>query len=292
MPSRSRRTARPPTSPTTRSGTVTPITTATNTAGTPITVGRRPDAIAITPDGKTAYVTNYCSGTVTPITTATNTPGTPITVGNDPDAIAITPDGKTAYVVNYRRGHGDPDPTATNTAGTPITVGGDPSIAITPDGKTAYVTNAGSGTVTPITTATNTAGTPITVGSGPDASRSRRTGRPPTSPIRLGHGDPDPDRYQYGWHADHSRSTPRTPSRSRHSNPAAPLGLRSCSKAHQPRPRPAPRRAVNLWGGPGGAPADRADRRAPRRLRSHRGAVRVVPVAHRLCGRPDFPGER
>ena len=56
MPSRSRRTARPPTSPTRARGTVTPIATATNTAGTPITVGSDPDAIAITPDGKTAYV--------------------------------------------------------------------------------------------------------------------------------------------------------------------------------------------------------------------------------------------
>ena len=40
------------------SGTVTPIATATNTAGPPITVGNDPNAIAITPDGKTAYVAN------------------------------------------------------------------------------------------------------------------------------------------------------------------------------------------------------------------------------------------
>ena len=47
------------------SGTVTPIATATNTAGTPITTGSNPVAIAITPDGKTAYVVNDGSGTVT-----------------------------------------------------------------------------------------------------------------------------------------------------------------------------------------------------------------------------------
>ena len=58
------------------SGTVTPITTATDTAGTPITAGSDPYAIAITPDGKTAYVANNGSGTVTPITTATDTAGT------------------------------------------------------------------------------------------------------------------------------------------------------------------------------------------------------------------------
>ena len=66
-----------------------PITTATNTAGPPIPVGRFPDAIAITPNDKTAYVANHDSDTVTPISTVTNTAGPPIAVGNGPDAIAI-----------------------------------------------------------------------------------------------------------------------------------------------------------------------------------------------------------
>jgi YVTN family beta-propeller protein len=48
------------------SGTVTPITVATNTAGTPINVGTHPVAIAITPNGLTAYVVNYGSYNVTP----------------------------------------------------------------------------------------------------------------------------------------------------------------------------------------------------------------------------------
>ena len=58
-------------------------------AGTPITVGSLPDAIAITPDGTTAYVVNDNSGTVTPIATATNTASHPITVGSLPVSIAI-----------------------------------------------------------------------------------------------------------------------------------------------------------------------------------------------------------
>jgi len=65
------------------SGTVTPIATATNTAGHPITTGSEPQHIAITPDGDTAYVANAGSGTVTPITTATNTAGHPITTGSE-----------------------------------------------------------------------------------------------------------------------------------------------------------------------------------------------------------------
>ena len=50
-----------------------------------------PWAIAITPDGQTAYVAVRESGTVVLIATATNTPGEPIKVGGAPYAIAITP---------------------------------------------------------------------------------------------------------------------------------------------------------------------------------------------------------
>src|SRR5207253_2201487 len=78
------------------SNNVTPIATASNTAGTPIPVGSVPFGIAITPDGTTAYVANEGSNNVTPIATASNTPGTPITVGSSPPGIAITPDGSTA----------------------------------------------------------------------------------------------------------------------------------------------------------------------------------------------------
>jgi YVTN family beta-propeller protein len=148
---------------------ITPINTNTNAPGTPITIAGGPAAIAITPDGKTAYVANYgLTNSVTPIDTATNTVGTPISVGDKPDAIAITPDGKTAYVVNQISKSVTPITLATNTTGTAIAVGDGPSgIAITPDGKTAYVVNQDSNSVTPINIATNTAGTPITVGTSP-----------------------------------------------------------------------------------------------------------------------------
>src|SRR5882724_13558750 len=49
---------------------VTPIDTATNTAGPPIVVGSAPVGVAITPDGRTAYVANFNSNSVTPIETA------------------------------------------------------------------------------------------------------------------------------------------------------------------------------------------------------------------------------
>ena len=63
---------------TSSSGNVTPISTLTNTAGNPIAT-TSPVAIAITPDGKTAYVVNNANdlqdGTVTPIDLATGAAG-------------------------------------------------------------------------------------------------------------------------------------------------------------------------------------------------------------------------
>ena len=77
-----------------------PAWIATGTAGQAINAGTAPIAIAITPDGKTAYVASEGlvghMGTVTPIRTATNTAGKAISAGSVPSAIAITPDGKTA----------------------------------------------------------------------------------------------------------------------------------------------------------------------------------------------------
>jgi DNA-binding beta-propeller fold protein YncE len=171
---------------------VIPFNTVTNTPGKPIRVSRNrrdgiPQAIAVTPDGKTVYVVSeiggrppYITDTVTPISAATNTPGKPIPVGGrfngrrgeNWEQIAVTPDGKTAYVAAGPTV--TPISTATNTPGKPIPVSGIPiGFAITPDGKTAYVADlpvtsgaVTSSTVIPISTATNQAGKPIHIGGG------------------------------------------------------------------------------------------------------------------------------
>ena len=150
-------------------GTVVPIDTATNTAGTPITVGSDPVSIAIAPNGVTAYVVNDGDGTVTPINTATNTAGTPISAGENAYAIAIAPDGSTAYVDDIGSSV-TPIDLATDEAEPAIPVGstsGFSDIAITPNGATAYVTNDITDTVTPIDLATKTAGTAIAVADQP-----------------------------------------------------------------------------------------------------------------------------
>ena len=154
---------------------------ATGTLGKPVKLSGQPGAIAIAPDGKTAYVAIYSSGAVTPIDLTTNTAGKPIKVSGRPKAmmlygqpmaIAIAPDGKTAYVANGATGTVTPIDLATDTPGKPISLSGKPgadAIAITPDGTAAYVANQPSSTVTPIDLTTNTAGKPIKIGHGWDS---------------------------------------------------------------------------------------------------------------------------
>jgi YVTN family beta-propeller protein len=91
--------------------------------GRTLVVADDPVILAITPNGRTAYVANAGDGTVTPISTATNTAGKPIRVGHTPRAIAITPDGKTAYVVNNGSGTVTPISIVTDRADQPISVG-------------------------------------------------------------------------------------------------------------------------------------------------------------------------
>ncbi len=99
---------------------------------TRIAVGNDPLGLAITPDGRTAYVVNGGSNDVSVIDTATNTAARPpIPVGLGPVAIAITPDGRTAYVISSQSGSVTPIDVATNKARRPIRVGGYPdAIAI------------------------------------------------------------------------------------------------------------------------------------------------------------------
>ena len=107
---------------------------ATNAAATAIGgfTTRRP--IAITPDGKTAYVVG--DGAVTPVDVSARTKGTDIPVAGA-QAVAITPDGKTAYVATATGV--TPIDVASNTAGAEIAGLADArALAVTPDGKTLW----------------------------------------------------------------------------------------------------------------------------------------------------------
>ncbi len=111
-----------------------PISTAANKPGNAIRLDS--GVIALTPNGKTAYVFDDVSGTVTVIRTATNTVTKVIRVAGPmkedipPPYIAITPNGKTVYVSDDYLGV-VAIRTVTNTVGKTIHMEGD-AIAITP----------------------------------------------------------------------------------------------------------------------------------------------------------------
>ena len=74
--------------------TVTPVNTATGKPGRAIKVGGGASAVAITPNGKTAYVANGVNGTgdtVIPIETATNKAEPAVARGGMPYSIVFAP---------------------------------------------------------------------------------------------------------------------------------------------------------------------------------------------------------
>ena len=103
-------------SPEVSGSTVSVVQLSTNTIVATIRVGNQPGGIAITPDGRFAYVSNYNTfylgpnftnltageGTINIIDTCTNKVLCPVLVtGASPSGIAISPDGERAYVANY-----------------------------------------------------------------------------------------------------------------------------------------------------------------------------------------------
>ncbi|HLJ31992.1 MAG TPA: YncE family protein, partial [Candidatus Babeliales bacterium] len=126
-----------------------------------------PSGIAITPNGKFAYVNNYGgpdgvgSGngtTVSVVDLKANDIIDTITVGQAPAALAMSPDGKFVYVINYVDGNpGTGTMSILSTKNNMVidTVSGFSGpfgIAITPNGKYAYVTNFGSNNFAPFGT--------------------------------------------------------------------------------------------------------------------------------------------
>jgi YVTN family beta-propeller protein len=88
----------------TDNNTVTVIDTATNAVAKVIPgVGSSPSGIAITPNGKFAFVTSYASqGTVAVIDIAAGAVIQTLSVGTLPSEVAIDPAGTYAYVTNFR----------------------------------------------------------------------------------------------------------------------------------------------------------------------------------------------
>ena len=127
------------------SSTVSVIATATSRVTT-LQVGSRPQAIAVTPNGASAYVASGNDLTPLDLKNTPVTVGAPIRVGAAPLGIAISPRGNVAYTANS---DGTVTPVRLKASpaspGTPVAVGtlSQPDgVAINSDGTIAYSANA------------------------------------------------------------------------------------------------------------------------------------------------------
>ncbi|WP_051797319.1 beta-propeller fold lactonase family protein [Streptomyces sp. NRRL S-337] len=140
-----------------------------DTHTTRIPVGKRPTGMAAA-DGL-LYVANSGAGTVSVIDIETNAPtDNAISVGGQPRTLAIAPDGSRLYVTDSGTGSVHVVDTATRAVlGTPVLTGSTPlGAAVSPDGTRLYVTDSDAATITVIDTGTRTViGTPAGVGVAP-----------------------------------------------------------------------------------------------------------------------------
>ena len=145
------------------------VTADTLTLVATVKVGRNPDAMAITPDGKYLYVANFYSNTVSVIDTAVNKVSATIALspgfGNSGISLAITPDGSSLFVLEYNNSTIAVIATSTNTVLTTFSGGtsAGTGLAITQDGTQLWVANL-SGTVSIIDVAAHAIENTLTVG--------------------------------------------------------------------------------------------------------------------------------
>ncbi|HEY2054402.1 MAG TPA: PKD domain-containing protein [Solirubrobacterales bacterium] len=138
--------------------------------GSPITVGKQPEWIAVTPNGRRAIVVTSNGGeSAVVINTATRKAIKSIPLANNGEGVAISPDGSTAYVT----AEGDEEVQViepeTATATGAIAVGGDAeALAFSPDGSQAYVGVFPEEIVTVDTGTEEVVGNPIDVGGDPE----------------------------------------------------------------------------------------------------------------------------
>jgi YVTN family beta-propeller protein len=180
-----------------------------------IHIGGETRGVAITPDGKYAYVAS--GDTVSVIDTAAGVVSASIDIGWPTTGVAITPDGRHAYVAGDGTGDGTlfggvPVPgtgpgavsvidTASGVVSATIPVGRLPwGVAITPAGTHAYVVDHNDNAVSVIDTASGVVSATITLGTKspqtvaitPDGKYAYVTG-PDESSLLPGGEDPRPD---------------------------------------------------------------------------------------------------
>lgn len=128
-------------------GSVTLIDTQTNTRGATVPVGKLPTEIALTPDGKTAYLLNSVSNTVSMVSRASGVLTTrTIKAGRYPIGLAMTPSGNRVFITrqqNYGPGSVLPVKAATGVPGTAVAPPRQQgyildAVAVSPDGRKVF----------------------------------------------------------------------------------------------------------------------------------------------------------
>lgn len=116
-------------------------------------VGSKPSGLALSKDGRLAYVVNSSNGNVTVVDTIPMQAYSPIGVGVAPQKIAATPDGTKFLVTNSGSASVSVIDAATNRVVGTVPVGnGATDIKLSPDGTRAYVSNRDDGTISVIDT--------------------------------------------------------------------------------------------------------------------------------------------
>jgi YVTN family beta-propeller protein len=115
------------------------IDTATSTVKS-IAVGKYPWDVAVSPDGRRAYVVNNLDDTLSILGSATDSVIATVPVGVRPLRVAVSPDGARAFVINSRDDSVSVIDTATSTLSDTIAVGHTPfDVSVSADGGRAFV---------------------------------------------------------------------------------------------------------------------------------------------------------
>jgi len=153
------------------SGAISVVNIATDVVVATIPVGRFPECVAISPNGKLVYVTDFDDNNVLVINTATSAVIATIPIAPGPSyGISVSPDGSLVYVANQGPGTVTVIDAVTNKVISTILIGkfSNPNgLLISPDGNTVYVSNGRDGTVSVINASTNLVISTIVVGSTP-----------------------------------------------------------------------------------------------------------------------------
>jgi YVTN family beta-propeller protein len=121
-------------------GAVAVIDCATGTAGTPVPVGGQPERLALSPDGRRAYVVSMHDRSVSVLDVAAHTVVANVSLGELPFNVLAAPDGERVYVGVLRANHLAVIDTRSHEVVDRIDVPSPNGLAFSPDRRSIYVT--------------------------------------------------------------------------------------------------------------------------------------------------------